>query len=145
MINEFEFYHGVVFSKLLHDSQKQYCIKPYPSPDNASYILDERIGIYIKYSTKRLSPWRFTFRIRHQEEIIKLKQEVGSVYLLLVCDDDGIVVLNYNEICQILDEHREPVEWISVARIKRKMYTVKGSDGELSLKVGKYDFPRKII
>jgi hypothetical protein len=54
MISEFEFYHGVVFARMLHAMQRELAIKPYSPSDNAAYVVDGSIGIYIKYSTKRL-------------------------------------------------------------------------------------------
>ncbi len=38
-----------------------------------------------------------------------------------------------------------PVEWISAARTQRKMYTIKGSDGKLSHKIGINDFPKNVL
>lgn len=145
MIREFEFFHGVVFARLLHAKQEQISIKPYPTEDNASYVLNDKIGIYIKYSTKRLSPWRFSFQKRHQDEILEMRKTIGETYLLLVCNDDGVVALSFDELRQVLNEVHDDVEWVSVARTKRKMYAVKGSDGELEFKVGKDDFPDKIF
>jgi hypothetical protein len=145
MIKEFEFFHGVVFSRLLHTAQKEVSIKQYPSSDNASYIINDKIGIYIKYSGARLSPWRFSFKRRHQDEILEMKNNIGKAYLLLVCNDDGIVALSFEEFRQVLNEVHEEVEWISVARNKREMYLVKGSDGSLEFKISQKDFPDKIF
>jgi hypothetical protein len=145
MIKEFEFYHGTVFTKLLHGGGLACTISRYPTPDNAAYVVDHRVGIYIKYSTKRMSPWRFSFQRRHQEEIQEMKYNLGNVFLLLVCNDDGIVTLSFDELKRILDETHEEVEWISVARNKRQMYSVAGSDGRLGFKIGKDDFPSKIF
>ncbi len=145
MIKEFEFYHGVVFSKMLHSIQEGISLRSFPSEDNASYIINNNIGIYIKYSAKRLSPWRFTFQQRHQDEILEIRKNTGSVFLLLVCNDDGIVTLSFEELKGILDENHEPVEWISVSRSKREMYAVGGSNGSLKFKIGKQDFPSKIF
>ena len=77
--------------------------------------------------------------------MLDMKNKIGEVFLLLVCDDDGIVALSFEEVKKILNDVHEDVEWISVARNKRQMYTVKGSDGELEFKVGKEDFPKKIF
>lgn len=140
MINEFEFFHGVVFARILHATQRELSIKPFAESDNAAYILDRNKGIYIKYSSKRLSPWRFSFQQRHQNQILEIQRAVGAVFVLLVCNNDGIVVLTFDELKQILDENHESVEWISAARNRRQMYSVKGSDGKLSFKVGQNDF-----
>lgn len=145
MIKEYEFYHGVVFTKLFQNCQNNLSIKPYPSSSNASYILNDSIGLYIKYSTKRLSPWRFSFQKEHQDEILEMKNKLGQVFLLLVCGEDGVVTLSFSELKKLLDENHGQVEWISAARTLNKEYTVKGSDGGLERKVGKTDFPKKIF
>jgi hypothetical protein len=145
MINEFEFFHGVVFARMLHATQKQLSFKPYSTSDNAAYVVDGTKGIYIKYSSKRLSPWHFSFQKRHQDKIMEMKQNIGEVFLLLVCNDDGVVVLTFDELKQLLDEHHQTVEWISATRNRRQMYSIKGSDGRLSFKVGKDDFLGKMF
>jgi hypothetical protein len=145
MIKEFEFYHGIVFARLLHVTQKNVCIKPFPTQDNASYVINDKVGIYIKYSTKRLSPWRFSFQKKHQDEILEMKNKIGETFLLLVCNNDGIVIISFNELKHILNEKYKSVEWVSVARGRGEMYAVKGSDGELEFKIGKIEFPAKII
>jgi hypothetical protein len=145
MIKAFEFYHGLVFARLLHETQRPIAVRLYKSVSNASYVVDDGIGIYIKYSTKRMTPWRFTFKKEHQDEIDLLKSEFKNVFLLLVCSDDGIVCISYPELKQILDNQHDPIEWISATRRKREMYAVKGSNGELDFKIGQNDFPEKIF
>ena len=145
MTKDFEFFHGVVFSRIIHGSRCPVTIRPFQSASNSSYILNESIGIYIKYSSKRMTPWRFTFTKDHQDEIGLMKSVCKSVFLVLVCNDDGIVCLSYPELRQILDDQHAPIEWISATRQKRKMYAVKGSDGELDFKVGQSAFPERIF
>jgi hypothetical protein len=140
MISEFEFFHGVVFARILHATERQLSVKQYSPSDNAAYVVNGAKGVYIKYSSKRLSPWRFSFQKRHQEQIAQMKRELGQVFLLLVCNDDGIVVLAFEELQQILSENHEAVEWISATRNRRQMYSIKGSDGKLSFKVGRDEF-----
>jgi hypothetical protein len=145
MIKEFEYHHGIVFSRILHFFEENLCIRPYLTADNASYVINDNIGIYIKYSTKRLTPWRFSFLKRHQDEILEMKNKLGSVFLLLVCHNDGIVALSFEELKAILNESHDEIEWISVSRRKREMYSVSGSDGELKFKIGRSDFPSKLF
>jgi hypothetical protein len=144
MMSEFEFFHGVVFARMLHATQQQLIIKPYSPVDNATYLVNGK-GLYIKYSSKRLSPWRFSFQKRHQDRIVEMKKDLGQVFVLLVCNDDGIVVLGFDELKQILNENYDSVEWISAARNSRQMYTIKGSDGKLRFKVGRDEFLNKIF
>jgi len=145
MIREFEFFHGPVFARILHGTQKQITIKLYPSASNASYVINEKIGIYIKHSGGRMTPWKFSFRREHQEEIEKMKKDLKEVFLVLVCNDDGIVCLSYAELKEILNDQHDPIEWISATRRKREMYSVKGSDGKLGFKIGPNDFPEKLF
>lgn len=145
MIKEFEFYHGLVFARILHSLQRPVSIAPYHSSSNASYVISGGIGLYIKYSTKRMTPWRFSFKREHQEEITEMRAKFGRVFLVLVCNDDGIVCLSYEELKKILDEHHDPVEWVSAKRHPREMYAVKGSNGALEFKIGANEFPHKLF
>jgi hypothetical protein len=145
MIKEFEFYHGVVLTKLVHYCEENISLKSYSSPSNASYVLNENIGLYIKHTTKRLSPWRFSFQKIHQDEILQMKNDLGKVFILLVCGEDGIVTLSFDELKLILNEFHSEVEWISASRLRNKEYSIKGSDGILTRKVGKNDFPKKLL
>lgn len=145
MINEFEFYHGVAFARMLHTSQRELNIKPYSPSDNAAYVVNGSIGIYIKYSSKRLSPWRFSFQPRHRDKIIEMKKAVGAVFVLLVCNDDGIVILTFEEFTQIIGGASGGTEWVSATRNRRQMYSIKGSDGKLGFKVGKDEFAEKLF
>jgi hypothetical protein len=145
MINEFEFFHGVVFARMLHTTQSPLSIKPYSTSDNAAYVINGTKGIYIKYSAKRLSPWRFSFQKRHHDAIVEMHKNLGEAFLLLVCNDDGVVVLTFDEFKQLLAEDCPAVEWISAARNRRQMYSIKGSDGKLGFKVGKDEFLTKMF
>lgn len=145
MINEFEFFHGAVFSRILHSRPQGTNLKAYSSGDNAAYVLNEKIGLYIKHSSRRLSPWRFTFLPSHQKSFAKLKEKYGHTYLILVCNNDGIVILSFVDLMKVLDDNIKDAEWISVTRGKGKMYAVKGSDGKLEFKVGRNMFQQKLF
>ncbi len=99
----------------------------------------------MKYSSKRMSPWGFSFLKSHQDEILEIKKAIGEVFLLLVCHDDGIVALNFDKLKIILDEVHDQVEWIRVSRRPREKYSVSGSDGKLKFKIGGNEFPKKIF
>jgi|SRR5690606_2442551 len=145
MIKEFEFYHGVVFSKLIHSIPDGISIKLYPSSSNASYVINDNIGIYIKHSTKRMSPWRFSFQKIHQDEILQMQEQLRNIFVLLVCGEDGVVNLSFEELKTILNDIHSETEWISASRTKNKEYSIKGSDGTLEKKIGKNDFLKKIL
>ena len=144
MIKEFEFYHGAVLSGLAHAGMA-VSLKLFPTSSNSSYVINDKVGIFVKYSSKRMSPWSFSFNQSHQDEILEIKNRLGEVFLLLVCFDDGIVTLNFDELKIILNEIHKTVEWIRVSRKPREKYSVKGSDGKLKFKIGGNEFPNKIF
>jgi hypothetical protein len=145
MINEFEFFHGAVLARMLHATQQTMAVSPYSEFDNASYVINENVGVYIKYSTKRLSPWRFSFQKRHHEMIMQMNHDLGHVFVVLVCNDDGAVVLAFDEFREVVKSGSTTGQWISAARNRGQMYLIKGSDGKLSFKVGKDEFSEKIF
>jgi hypothetical protein len=145
MIKDFEFYHGAVFTKLIQYCDKPLNISSFPTSTNASYIINDSVGIYIKHSSKRMSPWSFTLKKAHQEEIYQMKNLLKEVFLVMVCGEDGIIALNFQELKKILDEEHGQVEWIRASRNKRKEYSVNGSDGGLNYKISKNEFPGKLF
>jgi len=74
-----------------------------------------------------------------------MKQELGKVFVVLVCNDDGAVVLTSEEFQQVAGNDGNPGQWISAARNRRQMYLINGSDGKLAFKIGKDDFAEKIF
>jgi hypothetical protein len=144
MIKEFEFYHGAAITRLIH-SQKPFSIKVFPGHGNASYVVNEKVGLYLKYSSKRLSPWAFSFRKAHQSEIDELKRYFKNVVVGLICHEDGIVGLSYNELKTIVDDNFEEIEWISASRKPRGQYSIKGKDGRLLYKISEGEFLNKVL
>ena len=144
-IKDYDLYHGAVFTKIARTTPKPVSISSYKQSNN-SYIIagDKQVGIHVKHSTERWSPWHFTLTQDHQNEIHKMKEDIGEVILALVCHTDGIAGLRYDEVKNILDKSQEQKKWISVRRRKREMYTVKGNDGELPYKVSR-DLSQKIF
>jgi hypothetical protein len=62
MTSDYKLYQGAVFTELLDDVDKSLSIRAVREEGRlGAYIIDERIGLYIKHSAVRLSPWQFTF------------------------------------------------------------------------------------
>ena len=64
---------------------------------------------------------------------------------MLVCGDDGVAGLSFDELNVVLDNNHEDVEWIKVHRRKREQYKLTGADGSLTFKVTQDDFIRKAL
>ena len=145
MIDKYEFYNGIVLNSLINFGSN-IMIQPGPcSSANSFCISNNKVGIYIKKSEKRSSPWRFTFKKTHQEEIYELSKLVENVFIILVCFRDGIVNLEYKTLKKVLDDEYDENEWISASRLSRQQYQVTGSNGKLKHKVPINAFPKKIF
>lgn len=143
-LNEYEFYNGVVLNRLIRKG-KPIKIDVFPTSGNNSFMINEKVGLYLKYSTKKISPWRFSFTKEHQEEMKIMRDLLENIYLVLICGKDGIACIEYEELKQVLDEYYEEVEWVSASRLKREQYSIKGSNGKLDFKIADTDYPRKIF
>jgi len=145
LIREFELYHGAALSRLIH-AQDNLVIERYPGlGGNAAYVINKRVGLYVKHSTNRMSPWTFTFLQNHQDEIFEMKSVLENVFVAMVCNDDGIVCLDYSELKNVLDDDHSLAEWIRISRRPREKYTVTGSDGKLRTKIGENEYPFKVV
>lgn len=152
-IGKYEPHHGPVLSRIIKESDGlNVIIKPAYNKNSyflttPQYINDESkyIGIFIKYSTKRLTPWRFSIYKSEQEELEVFETACKTAFLILVCGKDGIACLNFDQLKEVLDENFEEHEWVSASRSYRKEYTIKGTDGKLSKKIPPGLFPSKII
>lgn len=145
MIKEYERYHGVAFNRLVHGAGGPVSIKRYNQISHSCYVIDDHIGAFIKYSTKRLSPWSFTFKKEHQDEILKMHSMLKSVFIILVCGEDGIVSLSYDELKLLLDDNHDNYEWVGVWRNAREKYKISGTDGKLEFKIGDNEYPAKLF
>jgi len=101
------------------------------------YILDERVPIFIKYSTSRHSPWSFNFHRRHQLRQQSLHDHLGECIMAFVCGRDGIAALSHEDFRNVLDNNFEAQESVTVRRRLNEMYQIRGRDGTLERKVGR--------
>lgn len=142
-MNEIDFYHGCVLYRMIC-GKKSTLIERYLK-SSSIYVLNERTGIYIKYSKKRMSPWYFSFLAAHRDNIIRVSTKFEKFYIVFVCNDDGICCLRLHELSSIISlKSRNYPKTVRVSRKKREKYTVSGSDNRLNYKIGNSDFPKKL-
>lgn len=132
MLKPSDFFHGVLLTRLL-DHEELYIRK---HPYFSAYIINNII-YYIKYSKNRISPWTFSFSETHINELIDLRKNYENVYIALICNEDGICCLNFQEFKTVIAvENINYPKWIKAIRQKREKYSVSGSDGRLTYKIG---------
>lgn len=144
-IDKFEFYHGAALSKLIN-AGSTISIKSFPTTSLCTYSINNaKVGIYIKYSQKRMTPWRFTFKKIHQEELKILSEMHEKTFLILVCGDDGIGCIEYEKLKKVLDENFNEIEWVKLHRYRRESYEFSGSNGKLKHKLSKNSYPSLVL
>lgn len=137
MINEFKAYHGSAFAELIDESTVPITLFRPDLSNNAVYILNNSIGLFIKHSTKRISPWRFSFQADHVKNVLKLTQKFDYTFMVLICGRYSIAVLNSQEIEDLLPLNSPVTSWVSVNSSHNTMLTVEGSSGRLKRKIRK--------
>lgn len=143
MMKKVDFFHGCVLYKIIPEKNSTL-IERYLN-SSSIYVLNKLTGIYIKYSQNRMSPWCFSFSAAHRDDIIRVSQKLEKFFIVLVCNDDGICCLQLHELsCIISLKSKNYPKSVRVSRKQREKYTVSGSDGRLSYKIGNSDFPKKI-
>lgn len=108
------------------------------------YALNRAIGVIIKYATARLTPWSFTFQAAHKGALCKLAAIYPQLLVLLVCNDDGIVALDYASALLLVGSGAGNAS-ISVFRRPREMYSVSGTFGKLPRKLGDIEYARQLL
>jgi hypothetical protein len=155
-ITQEERHHGVVILRLMEEisdempsarfsvrtgkSRSSYSIKGRVL-DVEGVPLEFAIGLFIKSSNKRLSPWRYSFNKSHQDELLELKMTHGEAFVVFVNGDDGIACVDFDTFKQVLDEKHEEQEWVRVSRKPRQTYRVAGNDGKLDRPLPRNSFP----
>lgn len=103
------------------------------------------IGLFVKSSNKRRSPWQYTFVRDHQEEIQRLYRECDEVFTIFVNYNDGIACIDFADLKRVLDHEFEESESVSISRKLRQSYRVSGRDGSIEKPLARNVFPGKII
>jgi hypothetical protein len=138
MLDEYEFYQGVILRQLIVESQFSLNVRPHAREGRInSFILNGRIGLYVKHSTKRMSPWRFTFTIEQAADLLDLEAKFPESFVVLVCETDGLVSLDMISLHRIVSFQESENGWVRVERPPRTQYDVAGNRGELDNKVAK--------
>jgi hypothetical protein len=137
MINEFKSYHGSAFTDLIDESSIPIKLFRPNLLNNSYYLLDDEIALYVKHSTKRLTPWRFTFHADHVRDLAEILQEREFIFLVLICGRDSIAVIDKDEITRILPLEKPSLSWVSVQTSHNTSLTVEGTSGVLKRKLRK--------
>lgn len=133
MLDKQEFYHGVAIVKILDDPRYVSLRK-----DENGYLVNEAVLVFLKYSTKARSPWRFTFSHTDVVRLKELSKSGRRVVAALVCGGDGVCAVAWELIEGILANE---TGWVAVRRQFNESYAVSGPNGQLPRKVTVLQWP----
>ena len=128
MLDKSEYYHGAAIVRLLEDERCQsiHLRKP------RSYIVNNDVFVFLKYTTKGRTPWGFTFDQEDVDRCFRMATEYRKVVLGFICGGDGVCALDWQEAKNLLGG--KPGR-IAASRKHDCSYSVWGTAGELKRKV----------
>ena len=144
MISDTARYHGSFFTLLIDRLETPVSVSKVPKAGGGHYLINGRVPVGLKMSSKRKGPWVFNFLRSHQETHERIFNEYGTFLLGLICGRDGIAGLSMEELRTVLDNEFEEQKSISVRRRLKTMYQVTGRDGVLRGRVSRYAIFDKI-
>jgi hypothetical protein len=135
MFDDYEFYQGVVLRNLIVNADFSVMVRPFVREGRISaFVINSRIGVFMKHSTKRMSPWRFTFGLDQVSDLLDLEAKYFDSFVVFICGSDGLVTLDaaLHEIFTFDDVEKA---WIAIERKPRSQYSVRGNRTELPNKI----------
>jgi hypothetical protein len=138
MLDDYEFYQGAVLRRLVVETDYSTSFRPFVREGRMSaFVVNGRIGVYMKHSSKRMSPWRFTFTIEQAADLLDLEHKFADSFVVFVCGTDGLVTLSFSDLHKIVSFEDSENAWVSISRPPRNQYEVAGNRGELEYKVSR--------
>ena len=137
-IREKDFFYGAVLVQLA-EHPVFTCINKVTDKDGL-YLVNGCKRLLIKYSAADGPEWRFTFR-KDDTEIADGHEH----FLVLVCGDSTICLLNENDIDQLIDHTADKSQWISVKHLDGSQMGIRGSLGNLANTVPHDSFPKDLL
>ena len=140
MLDDYEFYQGVVLRQLAveNDYSLSVSFRPFVREGRINaFVMNGRVGVYIKHSSKRMSPWRFTFTIEQAADLLDLEHKFPDSFVVFVCGTDGLVTISFADLHSIVSFQESENAWVSISRPPRTQYELAGNRGELKYKVSR--------
>lgn len=135
MTSDYKLYQGAVFAELLDKRDGPLSVRVMRDEGRiGAYVLNDRVGLFIKHSAVRMSPWQFTFSKANALALMELRKQAPKVFLVFVCWLDGMLCASLDELSEILGAGISNQAWIRIDRRKNQWYSVSGAAGEFPYK-----------
>jgi hypothetical protein len=130
LTHEFERYYGIVFTSLFEEVSDVRLKKI--SDNDSAYVLNNRLGLYIKHTTARISPWSYSFRTNDFAVIDQLELETTEIAFGLVCGFHGVCLISSQDLKVAGGVFQGDALRITVRTMRGGSWKVSGTAGELS-------------
>lgn len=144
MIKENDRFHGAALGLIIDSWGGPLLVRRITAVGGGAYEINNRSVIYLKYSTARLSPWNFTFHPEHWGALDDLKGTYDTCVVGLVCNQDGVAALNFDELDAIRPTRAQRALGVSIRREPRHHYSVSCGKNELPYKVSRDELVDKL-
>jgi hypothetical protein len=134
-IKKQEFYEGAALHLIARTGQIRSV--RYDAP---FFLLNDRITVLFKYSTKNRSPWGFTFTEDEQRQLSSQPTQ-HQIVIGLICGSDGIAALSFESYLTIAPM-RDSAIHVSCYRDHGEHYEIGGPDGSLKRKIAPSSWQR---
>lgn len=136
MTPEYQFYHGALLHEIITSAGREVRIALCDIHGRAdAYRLNGDVGLLIKHSGARITPWLFTFTREHFAELHSLRSATKVCFVGFVCDDDGFVCVRDTDLIGLLATTTSDAVSVRVDRGPRRMYRVSSSGTALDSKL----------
>lgn len=138
MTPDYQFYHGALLHEIIVGAGCEIRIALndfHGRPD--AYVINGEVGLLIKHSAARLTPWVFTFAKEHVVELESLRKVTKVCFIGLVCGEDGFVCIRDTKLISVLTPTECEAASVRIDRRARKMYGLSSSGNELDGKIAR--------
>ena len=97
------------------------------------FTFNDDLLVLLKYSTRKRSPWGFTFT-SDEQALLSVAGSKSRIVIGLVCGDDGVAAFEYDSYLEVAAV-REHAVHVSCYRTLGEHYEVNGPDGTLDGKI----------
>jgi hypothetical protein len=132
MIKAYEQFHGAVLHELISTVAGPLTIEALKSEGRVnSFLVNKSLGLQIKHCSKRIAPWLFNFTDGSDSDLKLLLQKTKKVWFALVCGQDGVLLISYDEYQALTSKTSTRSRYVRVDRDRGTMYHVTGNVGQL--------------
>ena len=106
------------------------------------YLINTDRHVFAKYSSRKKSPWQFTFQ---QDDLTNIQGQSGAVFVMLSCGHETICALTKAELEEIIDLDSSAQQSVTIEVPSGGSCHVRGNLGKLSKAIPHNQFPKKLF